>query len=121
MYSIVTQWLMIAQRILCALLWSLDVQYSLKCWLGSALCVTVRLTLSLQSLSSGDRLASLDTLLRKASLGLFALGEGTGSRPSRTRNILFQLEQPTERSTEGPYTAAHWTRETPAYLQDIVR
>ena len=83
----------------------------------------VRLTFSLRSLSSEGRFASLEALLRKASLGLFSLGEGTGSRPSRTRNILFQFEQPTVKDagrkkyasltyhvyTVGPlYCGHHW-------------
>ena len=74
-----------------------EVFHSKKClkWESVPCMSSVRLTLSLLSLSSGGRFASLEALLRKASLGLFSLGEGTGSRPSRTRNILFQFEQPT--------------------------
>ena len=74
-----------------------EVFHSKKClkWESVPCMSSVSLTLSLLSLSSGGRFASLEALLRKASLGLFSLGEGTGSRPSRTRNILFQFEQPT--------------------------
>ena len=90
--------------------WYAEVFHSKKCLkCKSVPCMSsVMLTFSLRSLSSVGRFASLEALLRKASLGLFSLGEGTGSRPSRTRNILFQFEQPTAKDA-GRKKHARWT------------